>query len=266
MNADGWQFPQLWRCEPGDFTPDGTPAVFRSAPHAVMAIRLQYRREVMNQSEDQLEQSLIHYQWSWDHFVETASTMCRTIERVEADDINGARSIWNDVCQVKADRAFRVVLAEREPYKGRNLITHAWKHYGSPNPPSVPSSERDRTLRPLDSTAAWERSAGTCTGCGIATISHAQRDRLHRVMKKNLGLFNMEPTYEQHNGKQAPLWNIVTIAAKGVAEHVVPRCQGGPTTVANLTNACAGCNYSRGDIPLEAMRVAAYERPQSETG
>ena len=265
MNTDGWKFPSAWRCDPGELAPDNTPAVFECAPYASMAIRLQYRREVLEQSEEELELWCNNYERRWDGFVAHARKMRNIVKYLDEDDLGRAALMWNEIDQAQTDKDFRIVLAEREPYKGCNLVTHAWKLYGPPNPPSVPKSERDRALKPSDSNAAWQRSEGQCGGCGTPTISHSQRDRLHRKMKNSSIRFDMTPTYVQHDGKHAPLWNQATIAAKGVADHVVARSQGGQTIVANLTNTCAGCNYSKGDVPLEAMRVADYRRPAAET-
>lgn len=103
-----------------------------------------------------------------------------------------------------------------------------------------------------------------CRGCGTATISESQRARFHATFKKRPDLFDPTLPYEQHSGKLAPLWPQVTIAAKGVAEHIVPRSQGGRTTIADLTNVCAACNYSRGDTSMYAAGVADYDRPAEE--
>ena len=90
-----------------------------------MAIRLQYRREVMQQSEEELEVWCNNYQRGWDGFVEHARKMRDIVEYLDADDLGGAAMIWNEIDQAQTDKDFRIVLAEREPYKGRNLITHA---------------------------------------------------------------------------------------------------------------------------------------------
>ena len=124
---------------------------------------------------------------------------------------------------------------------------------------------RARPLRERDSNEAWDRAHnGACNGCGLPTISPRQRRQLHVLLKAAGGPARLTETYEQQNGKPAPLWPVVTIAAKGVAEHVIARSQGGPTDPSNLTNSCAGCNYTRSDSCMHSAGVAAYRRPLEE--
>jgi HNH endonuclease len=107
---------------------------------------------------------------------------------------------------------------------------------------------------------------GMCNGCGMLTISDAQRNRLHKAMRKYSDVFDLGPMYLEADGKkQAPLWKQATIVAKGVAEHVKPWSRGGATDASNLTNCCSCCNYTRGDTDLSAMGAPAYNRPDTET-
>ena len=259
--------PQSWLAGAGQLTPGGRQATYRSSPHALMGLRLAYLEHVVGETEDELAATAARYQESWERFVQHGDDMNAVVALLDSSDVEGAASAWNQIDQDGVNTAFRTVLGERERFKGRNLATHVWNHYGLWPCPSinVAKADRDRPLRPSDSTAAWNRSGdGKCRGCGTATISHGQRQRLHKVLKSGADGFNVEGVHHQQNGVDALLWPQVTIAAKGVAEHVVPRSQGGPTDPSNLTNACAGCNYARGDTSLEATGVVAYNRPPSE--
>ena len=259
--------PASWLADVGQLTPGRQQATYRSSPHALMGLRLAYLEYVIGGTEDELAATAARYQESWERFVQHGDDMTAVVALLDSGDIEGAVSAWNEIDQDSVNTAFRTVLGEREPFKGRNLATHVWNHYGLWPCPSltVPKADRARPLRPSDSTAAWKRSGdGKCRGCGTATISHGQRQRLHKVLKSGVSGFNVAGVHRQRNGVDALLWPQVTIAAKGVAEHVVPRCQGGPTDPSNLTNACAGCNYARGDTSLDATGVVAYERPPSE--
>ena len=170
--SDSTLIPAEWLAEAGRTTPAGVPATYRSSIHALMALRLRYRRDVLHETNAELETARDRYQASWD----------------------------------------------------------------------------DR-----------------CNGCGTPTISVKQRRHLHALMKANPSSFDLTPTYRQHSGRYAPLWNnSITIAAKGVADHVVPRCQGGRTDPSNLTNVCSGCNNSRQHATIDSMGVQAYDRPDTE--
>jgi hypothetical protein len=37
-----------------------------------------------------------------------------------------------------------------------------------------------------------------------------------------------------------------------------------PTAPTNLTNVCAGCNYTRGNNSMDAAGIAEYDRPAEE--
>lgn len=56
----------------------------------------------------------------------------------------------------------------------------------------------------------------------------------------------------QYCGKQPP---DVTLEA----DHIIPRCEGGPDTAENLTTACHACNRGKAGVPLEAVAPAVNE-------
>jgi HNH endonuclease len=95
-------------------------------------------------------------------------------------------------------------------------------------------------------------------------VKPSERTQLHRTMQDSADFFDIAQTRVQGDGRAGGLYPVVTIAAKGVAEHVIPWSQGGRTGPSNLTNCCAGCNYTRLDASLDAMSVATYRRPPSE--
>ena len=179
--------PPSWLAGVGQLTPGGRQATYRSSPHALMGLRLAYLEYVVGETEDKLVATATLYQESWERFVQHGDDMTAVVALIDSGDIEGAASAWNAIDQDGVNKAFRTVLGERELFKGRrNLATHVWNHYGLWPCPSltVPKADRDRPLRPSDSAAAWERSGdGKCRGCGTATISHGQRQRLHRDLE-----------------------------------------------------------------------------------
>lgn len=264
-----WETPLSWRAKPDQRTPDGSPAIYRSNVHALMGLRLRYMAEVLEETENKLEAAEARYQAAWERFLQHGKDMQGIVAAVERQDIDSAAKAWNEIDQVEVDKAFRIILGEREtvPGKGKSLATLACNYFGitSSGDKSIPKNERDRPLRPSDNNAAWDRATdGRCNGCGAPTISHSQRLLLHREMKAHPNKFDLTPTYSQHNGVIAPLWPQVTIAAKGVAEHVEAWSTGGLTDPSNLTNCCSGCNYARNDTSMDALGSAAYDRPRSE--
>lgn len=166
--------------------------------------------------------------------------------------------------------SYRTVLGEREPLPGTekpNLVTLVWHRFElwPCASLSVPTADQDRSVNKTDSDRAWERSGdGRCRGCGSATISPRQRAQMHRAIESTGDLFDVGGVHEQCNGIGVLLWPTVTLVAKAVAEHVVPRSHGGRTNPGNLTNACTGCNNPRGNTSLDALGVVAYDRPSSE--
>ena len=260
--------PPNWRADPGRVTPNGNPALFRSNAHANMAIRVLYLETCGEGSRDVIRERCLRYNSAWDTYVAHGHHMQSVVVLHEQGELTPAVEAWNRIDQEAVDTAYRAVIGEREEHHlGVSLALHARRHFCLIDTPTVSADKqsRDRPLRPADNTAAWARSpGGICRGCGSPTISHSQRAGLHTSFKKFDDLFNLEPRYQQHNRIWAALWPQVTIAAKGVAEHIIPRSQGGRTSVANLTNACAACNYSRGDTSMDATGVAAYDRPPDE--
>ena len=260
--------PAAWRAQRGQLTPNGNAAVLRSNAHAAMAIRLLYLDHSGEGSAERLSELRHRYESAWETYQAHGLRMQAIVTLHECGEIGRAAADWNQVDQHVVDDSYRTVIGEREEHhKGVSLLHHARRYFGVLAPPAGPDEapRRDRRLRPSDSTAAWLRSpGGLCRGCGTPTISHAQRSRLHASFKKT-GLFDLEPSYAQHHGVRSALWPQVTIAGKGAAEHVIPWSLGGLTSIGNLTNACAACNYSRGNTSMDAMGVAAYDRLDAQS-
>lgn len=266
LMSDSTMIPAEWLAEAGRTTPDGGPATYRSSIHALMALRLRYRRDVLHETNAELETARARYQASWDRYRQHGFDMQALIRLADDGDGESAAAAWNGIDQPAVDDAYRTVIGEREPVKvgGVNLMTCVWNEYGL-EPSSVAAEHRDRESNDTDSEEAWNRTSdGCCNGCGTPTISVNQRKRLHALMKSNPSSFDLTPTRRQFSGNVAPLWDSVTIAAKGVADHIVPRCQGGRTDPSNLTNSCSGCNYSRLHATMDSMGVQAYDRPDTE--
>lgn len=251
--------PQWTLAPEGAQTPGGFPAVFRSSPHAWFALRLVYLAEVEMASAEVVMACGERYRRSWDRFVRHGADMQLLAEAV-ADDLDAAAAIWNGIDQREVDGAFSTVICEREPFPKVNLATLALRHFQLGSSSSEAMASRDRRLTPDDNEAAWRVAVGgACQGCGTATISQRQYDRVRRVLAAHGDEFDLVPNYRQTNGLDAPLWsNRVLIAAKGVADHVMPWSQGGRTSPDNLANVCAGCNYSRHNTSLDVVRVAVY--------
>lgn len=217
------------------------------------------------------EGRVARYTEAWDTYVEHGERMQSVVQLLERGDLHASADAWRRVDQKKVDCAYRAVIGEREEYReGMSLLQQARKHFGLLPPPPIPGDApvvRDRRIRPSDSNEAWGRStAGLCTGCGTTTISHSQRAKLHAAFRRHGDLFGPFPTRDQRNGAKVACWPQVTIAAKGVAEHINPWSQGGATNAGNLTNACAACNYSRGDTSMDLAGVAAYAGSHTGSG
>lgn len=182
-------------------------------------------------------------------------------------DIDAAARFWNTIDQEDVDTAFSAALCERERLDRTAgfgskvlLATHVARHYGLGGAARAERQPRDRPLSAADNEAAWRAAAGgLCRSCGTPTISQRQYERLRRTIRARADLFDTTPTYRQTNGVSAPLWSgRVLIAAKGVADHVVPRSHGGETGPVNLMNVCAACNYSRSNVALDVLGVMSY--------
>ena len=252
--------PQWTLAPEGAKTPLGSPAVFRSSPHAWFALRLVYLAEFAMEPAEVVAERAERYRRSWDRFVRHGAEMQLLAAFID-NDLDAAATIWNAVNQPEVDGAFSAVICERELSPKVNLATLALKHFQLGPQSSKAMVRRDRKLTPNDNEAAWQAApGGACQGCGTPTISQSRYNRLRRVLAAHGELFDITPTYRQTNGRTAPLWsNRVLIAAKGVADHEVPWSQGGRTSPENLANVCAGCNYSRHNTSLDVARVAAYK-------
>lgn len=258
-HVPGWT-----RAPEGSLTSDGQPATFRSSTHAWFAIRLVYLAEVAGLDEEVVLATRGKYERAWNRYVRHGHDMQRLVA-LASGPLEIAADLWNGLKQAEIDEAFSTAICEREPHPadghGRriNLASVAERCYGLRQDHPPLGRPRDRKLRKSDSQAAWEAAeGGRCLACDTPTISQLQYDALRKVLRSGSHLFDLTPTYRQRNGVEAPLWSQrVLIAAKGVADHVIPWSHGGRTSAENLANVCAACNYSRGDGLLHAFRVAA---------
>ena len=250
-------------------TPDGSSAVFRSVPHAWFAIRLAYLSDVEGVDAETLAARSQEYEQAWGRYVRHGHDMQRLVAMVE-DDLDAAATFWNSLNLDEIDRAFSRAICEREPFRetstarrAKNLATVAQRHYGLLSTPPASNPQRDRKLRKSDNQRAWERApGGRCLGCGTPTISNRQYDHLRKVLAANDDRFDLTKTYPQYNGVRAPLWSRrILIAAKGVADHIIPWSHGGRSTDDNLANVCAACNYSRSHVGIETVRAKVYDKP-----
>ena len=258
--------PEWTRAPLGAATPAGDPAVFRSSPHAWFALRLAYLADVAGVDAQELSETTQRYEQAWQRYVRHGADMQQLASLID-HDVEAAASFWNSLDQCEIDAAFSAAICEREPFprgstarKPVNLATRVQRHYGLRSTPPLVDTPRDRKLRKSDNQLAWDAAAGgRCKGCDTPTISQRQYDRLMKLMAANHDRFDLSPTYPQHNGVRAPLWSRrILIAAKGVADHIVPWSHGGPSHIDNLANVCAACNYSRGTVLHDTVRAAAY--------
>lgn len=259
MSIDLWSssaIPDWTRAAAGTLTPSGAPAVFRSNSHAWCAIRLAYLADVANVSADDVAKREQRYRAAYDRLALHGAQMQQLVALVD-EDLAAAGLLWSSIGQREVDAAFTTIMGEREPFPRVNLATVAMRYYGLDALGQVAKELRES--RAADNDAAWTSAGGRCRSCGAATISEGQYGRLRKILAANPDVFDLLPTYRQVSGKEAPLWSArVLIAAKGVADHVVPWSLGGASTSDNLANVCASCNYSRGDTSLDVVRVAAY--------
>lgn len=250
----------MWtRARDGTMTPSGQPAIFRSSPHAWIALRLVYLADVAGTSADVVAQTEERYRRSWDTFVRHGAVM-QSLTALIDTNLDAAVALWNAVDQHAVDAAFSTVICEREPFPRTNLATVALSHFGLDALRPEHVEVLDRKLTSTDNEFAWALSpGGACRSCATPTISQRQHDRIKRTLRSHPDVFDLAPSYRQTNGRDAPLWsNRILIAAKGVADHVVPWSHGGRTSPDNLANVCAACNYSRSNTSLDVIRIAAY--------
>jgi hypothetical protein len=161
--------PTAWPALDGQLTPRRTPATYRSGPHAAMGLRVAYRQFVLGEPASMLDEIADLYQSSWDRVVRHVAIVRRIIDMIEADEIPAAATLWTAIDQPGVDAAFRVVLGEREPHAGKNLVTHVWTHYGLRPLPYIPEHgvvlARKGTTR--DNNHAWGApDTGCATGAG----------------------------------------------------------------------------------------------------
>lgn len=261
-NIDPWAsavIPAWTRADDGTRTPCGEPAIFRSSTHAWIALRLVYLAEVIGQSDAEIRVRAVSYRQQFDRYRQHLDDM-RVITALIVDDLPAAGERWNGIDQRAANAAFTTMLCEQEAFPAVNIATLAYRHFGLGFASPVPVDRRDRRITPRDHEDAWAVSAnGNCKSCGNPTISPREHKKLRQVMRANPDLFDLKPTYVQRSGAIAPLWSSrLLIAAKGVADHIEPWSRGGRTAPDNLANVCAACNYSRNDVSLDILRVAAY--------
>ena len=250
--------PDWTRCAAGELTPSGSPAVFRSSAHAWFALRLVYLADVADIDPPKVAETEQLYAQRWQRFVQHGHDMVALAAAIGVGDLDRATAVWATVEQREVDHAFSTTICEREPYPKRMLQMVAHRHFGFGNVAAVAHELRD-PLRKADNQTVWEAAGGVCQSCRTVTISQRQYKALRITMPAHPDLFDLALVYTQTNRKVAPLWsNRVLIAAKGVADHIVPWSQGGRTTADNLANACAGCNYSRNDSSLDVIGVARY--------
>lgn len=251
--------PDWTRAAPGALTPSGERAVFRSSPHAWVALRLVYLAEVARVPEDKLAATERRYRTAWHRYVRHGAVMSTVASLIE-QNIEAAAAVWNAIDQMAVNVAYTTMGGEKEPFPKINLSTVAGNHFGLVTVRPDTAVERDRKLRPSDHQAAWEAApGGVCQSSGTPTVSQRHYDQLKRVLPAHPDLFDLSPTYRQTTGRNAPLWRErVALPAKGVADHVIPWAHGGRTAPHNLVNVCAACNYSRNDTSLDVIRVAAY--------
>lgn len=256
-----------WTAAPaGASTPGGRPALFRSSAHAWFGLRLVFLRDVAGLGPDDWAKKSVSYRRAWKRYVHHGWNMQQLVAMLDAD-IDVAARFWNTIEQEDVDTAFSAALCERERLDRAAgfgpkvlLATHVARHYRLGGAATAERHARNRPLSAADNESAWRAAAGgLCRSCGTPTISQRQYKRLRTTIRDHADLFDTAPTYTQTNGVQASLWSgRVLIAAKGVADHVVPRSLGGKTGAANLMNVCAACNYSRSNVPLDALGVMSY--------
>ena len=232
--------------------------MFRSSLHAWCAIRLVYLAEVAEVAPRELADVDRRYQGAYERVALFGAAM-QQIAAAAADDLDAAGVLWTQIRQKDVDDDASLIMCERDGYPQVNLATMAMRHYGLDTMVTVPLGLRDSRRTADNEEALLRAPGGRCQSCGTATISERQYQTLRRTVAAHPAVFDLTPTYLQKGGNPAPLWSArVLIAAKGVADHIVPWCQGGRSTPENVANVCAGCNYSRNDTSLDIVRVAAY--------
>lgn len=262
IDATHWEIPDEWRAPNDALTPGGRLAQFRSAAHAVMAVRIHYLNTHPRIDAEPVRNVTERYENAWEHFIAHCHNVVTVAEHVDSDNIAAAADAWNHIDQPGIDDAFAIVMGQREPHiapNGRrvNLSTLACEVY-------LPSSAAekkplDRRLNDKDRNEAWDRAKGRCVSCGVPTTRTSQHQRLFRVFRAHSDLFDLTPTYINTNGDERPLWSErILIAAKGSPDHVIAASRGGLTSPENLANTCSACQFARGNWTLDDLSVPAY--------
>lgn len=76
------------------------------------------------------------------------------------------------------------------------------------------------------------------------------------IAERGSSYFRRYLRYWQRNGIRVDVCYICGVAAPSHGDHVIPRALGGPTTGANMMPACAPCNLSKSDTPLDVYLLA----------
>lgn len=104
---------------------------------------------------------------------------------------------------------------------------------------AIPPDQRDRPYpsKSLER-AIYERDSGRCLYCGVNVLLANDQKRLHAVVGDDT--FAMGRTNLTRSGAM--------IASRATADHVIPRSQGGKTTVDNLVTACWPCQFGKAEF------------------
>ena len=95
---ESYTMPEPWRALPGQQTPCGERALFRSSPLALMRLRLAYRRDVLGETAESITRREGCYQRAWDQYVERGRVMQRIVALAE----QGATAVECDHGRLKA--------------------------------------------------------------------------------------------------------------------------------------------------------------------
>lgn len=152
----------------------------------------------------------------------------------------GERELARDLLQV-SDQAFIqswfIVHAQnahrfrRERFHPRPIMT-------------IPADQRDRPYpaKSLERTI-YDRDLGRCLYCGVDVLLADDQKRLHAVVGDDV--FAMGRTNLTRSGAM--------IATRATADHVIPRSQGGKTTIGNLVTACWPCQFGKAEFSPQQL-------------
>jgi 5-methylcytosine-specific restriction endonuclease McrA len=103
----------------------------------------------------------------------------------------------------------------------------------------LPPEQRDKPYpsKSLER-AIYERDSGKCLYCGVDVLLLDDQKKLHRLVGDEA--FAMGRTNQTRSGAM--------IATRATADHVIPRSQGGKTTVDNLVTACWPCQFGKAEF------------------